>query len=296
MVRSGSILPCPDWRNIQVQGPSAWKARLWFSFYCLALSRSYVCTLICLIKFSGRLTGYCREHEYVALKVFVGKHRQAENEEKVYMHLRSIKCSHPGVKGIRSLRDQFRLPGKYSPHACLVHEPLGLMLKDIREMSEGEKVSGQLLKPIIRYLLMALDFLHTEARAVHTGKLISFYRIVTYIGKLTHLAIDIQEGNIMIGIEDDTIFKNFEEEEWAEPSPRKIDDHRIIYATRQVDIPDNPSHAVLCDFGDARFGEETYIGEVMPDLYRAPEIVLGIPWNEKIDIWSVGLMVSEHVL
>lgn len=97
----------------------------------------------------------------------------------------------------------------------------------------------------------------------------------------------------MIGIEDDSIFKSFEEEEWAEPSLRKVDGGHIIYETRQVDIPDNPSHAVLCDFGDARFGEETYIGEVMPDLYRAPEIVLGIPWDEKIDIWSVGLMVSK---
>jgi hypothetical protein len=97
----------------------------------------------------------------------------------------------------------------------------------------------------------------------------------------------------MLGIEDDAIFKSFEEEEWAEPSLRKIDGDRIIYATRQVGVPDNPSHAVLCDFGDAQFGEEMYIGEVMPDLYRAPEIVLGIPWNEKIDIRSVGLMVSE---
>lgn len=32
----------------------------------------------------------------------------------------------------------------------------------------------------------------------------------------------------------------------------------------------------------------------MPDLYRAPEIVLGIPWNEKIDIWSVGVMASHR--
>ena len=109
----------------------------------------------------------------------------------------------------------------------------------------------------------------------------------------TYISADIQEGNIMLGIEDDAIFKNFEEEEWTEPSLRKIDGDHVIYATRQVDIPDNPSHAVLCDFGDAQFGEEKYIGEAMPDLYRAPEIVLGIPWDEKIDIWSVGLMVSE---
>lgn len=100
----------------------------------------------------------------------------------------------------------------------------------------------------------------------------------------------------MLGTEDDTIFKIFEQEEADEPSLRKIDEDRIIYASRQTDIPDNPSRAVLCDFGDAHFGEETYTAEVMPDLYRAPEIVLGIPWNEKIDIWSVGQMVRQRLL
>jgi len=98
----------------------------------------------------------------------------------VYKHLSSIKTSHPGVKGIRSLRDQFQLPGKYGPHECLVHDPLGLTLKDIREMSEGEKVSEQLLKPIIKYLLMALDFLHAEAPVVHTGKLFLTHCITNY--------------------------------------------------------------------------------------------------------------------
>ena len=68
------------------------------------------------------------------------------------------------------MRDQFQLPGRYGLHECLVHEPLGLTLKDIREMSEGEKVDAQLLKPIIKSLLMSLDFLHNEARVVHTGR------------------------------------------------------------------------------------------------------------------------------
>jgi serine/threonine-protein kinase SRPK3 len=104
------------------------------------------------------------------LKVFVSKHRQAQNEEKIYKHLRSIKTSHLGEEGIRFLLDHFQLPGKLGLHECLVHKPLGLTLKDIREMSEGEKVSGELLKPIIECLLMALDFLHTEARVVHTAK------------------------------------------------------------------------------------------------------------------------------
>ncbi|KFY33736.1 hypothetical protein V494_07370 [Pseudogymnoascus sp. VKM F-4513 (FW-928)] len=217
----------------------------------------------------------CRDlmgHEYVTLKVFVSGHRQAENEEKVYRYLKTIKTSHPGVAGIRSLRDSFQLPGKRGPHECLIHDALGLTLGEIREMSDGEKVSTDLLKPFTKCLLVALDFLHTKAHVVHT---------------------DIQEGNVMLAIKDDAIFKTFEQEEMDEPSLRKIDGDRIIYASRALDVPDDASHVVLCDFGDAQFGSKAYGGEVMPDLYRAPEIVLGIPWNEKIDIWAVGMMVWD---
>ena len=135
----------------------------------MALSRSCV-SLHLLDMILQFLTRTISAHEYVTLKVFVSRHRQADNEERVYSHLRTIQSDHPGTRGIRALLDQFQLRGRYGAHKCLVHEPLGLTLKDIREMSEGEKVDAQLLKPIIKYLLMSLDFLHSEARVVHTGK------------------------------------------------------------------------------------------------------------------------------
>ena len=40
-------------------------------------------------------------------------------------------------------------------------------------------------------------------------------------------------------------------------------------------------------------GSVAFFGEVMPDLYRAPEVILYIPWKEKIDIWGLGLMVGD---
>lgn len=98
----------------------------------------------------------------------------------------------------------------------------------------------------------------------------------------------------MLCSEDDLVFEDFEEAEWAEPSTRKIVGDRTVYLTRQVDIPDGTARAVLCDFGDAQFGRKPYIGEVMPDLFRAPEIVLAIPWDEKIDTWGVGQMVCKQ--
>jgi serine/threonine-protein kinase SRPK3 len=108
--------------------------------------------------------------------------------------------------------------------------------------------------------------------------------------------IDFQEENIMMSIADKEILKNFEEEEWSEPSLRRVDNNRVIYASRALEIPDDLSNFVVCDFGYAVFGKEKYTGEAMPDLYRAPELVLHTTWDEKIDIWSLGLMVSRGLL
>ncbi|EGC43514.1 protein kinase [Histoplasma capsulatum var. duboisii H88] len=63
-----------------------------------------------------------------------------------------------------------------------------------------------------------------------------------------------------------------------------------------------PSHSmpitdgtpVLCDFGGARIGERKHLGDVMPDFYRAPELILGMEWDCKIDIWSIGVMYGRY--
>ena len=49
---------------------------------------------------------------------------------------------------------------------------------------------------------------------------------------------------------------------------------------------------VICDFGAARMGDK-HTGDVMPGVYRAPEIIMGMGWDCKIDIWSVGVMVCK---
>lgn len=82
-----------------------------------------------------------------------------------------------------------------------------------------------------------------------------------------------------------------EEAEVAEPSARKLYKDHAIYSTRTLEFPP-PTVPVLYDFGETRFGSETYGEHAMPDLYRAPEILLRIEWNKKIDIWALALVVS----
>jgi len=54
------------------------------------------------------------------------------------------------------------------------------------------------------------------------------------------------------------------------------------------------SNIKLCDFGSACYADEN---EITPYLvsrfYRAPEIMLGLPYDSAIDMWSVGCCLFE---
>jgi serine/threonine protein kinase len=95
----------------------------------------------------------------------------------------------------------------------------------------------------------------------------------------------------MFSIRDDSVFTNFEESELQQPVPRKVDeDGRIIYTSQELKIPKRAGAPVLCDFGSAMLGQYHSVF-VQPMIYRAPEVILGIPWTYSADIWSVGCMV-----
>ncbi|EDR24678.1 hypothetical protein EDI_227480 [Entamoeba dispar SAW760] len=52
----------------------------------------------------------------------------------------------------------------------------------------------------------------------------------------------------------------------------------------------------VIDFGSACFDNYTLYTYVQSRHYRAPEIILGIPYNNAIDMWSAGCIAAELVL
>ena len=61
----------------------------------------------------------------------------------------------------------------------------------------------------------------------------------------------------------------------------------------QVNI--SSRHVKLIDFGCCSFPQE-YQGTLQTPLYRAPEVILHLPYDSKIDIWSVGCVAAELML
>nr|XP_001399366.2 protein kinase domain protein [Aspergillus niger CBS 513.88] len=220
----------------------------------------------------------CRDlHQdrHLILKVHVRSRRQLP-EVQISRHLKALHENHVGEKYIRLVLDSFEIEGPHGVHPCILYPPAGVDILDYMQCLEGGSLPENLLRVTIRFMLIALDYLH-GANVIHT---------------------DIQPGNILLGIEDDSILAEMEEEELNEPAPRKQLDDRTIFATRAM--PLSSGEPVLADLGEARLAQGNQTGLIMPNLYRAPEVLLGMKWDNKVDIWAIGqtawtLLESRHL-
>ena len=49
----------------------------------------------------------------------------------------------------------------------------------------------------------------------------------------------------------------------------------------------------LIDFGSSCFVNDPHSSYVQSRAYRAPEVVLGLPYGPRIDVWSLGCILAE---
>lgn len=94
----------------------------------------------------------------------------AQRELAAYKHLGLVKTTHAGTQFVRQLLDSFEIRARDGKHLCMVHEPLGMSVHTLRKMLSGEKLSEDMLKSVLKYLLLALNYLHNEGNLVHTGE------------------------------------------------------------------------------------------------------------------------------
>ncbi|GAB0135269.1 hypothetical protein EsDP_00003614 [Epichloe bromicola] len=194
-----------------------------------------------------------QDHRYVALKIYI--HNSAQHPSM----LARIKSEN--FSGI------FHVAGPRGTHMALVLDASQMSLRDMDAVfMQGRGFDENFVKSAITELLKSLDYLHTRVQAVHT---------------------DVHPGNLLLGTEDNSLFKQLEETEMTNPVTRKNLPGRTIYSSRLMKPKVGP--LLLSDFGEARLGPGPHAGDIMPIVYRAPETLLWIQWSYAVDIWSVGL-------
>ncbi|KAM0701787.1 hypothetical protein Q7P35_010696 [Cladosporium inversicolor] len=153
---------------------------------------------------------FCRDlsnNKYIVLKMCVRTPPGKVNREiSFYNHLDTLTTSHPGSQHIRRVIDMFSLQCTNGDvHECLVHQPLQTTLFAFQRPGGTPRPFPEgLVKMIMKNLLEALDFLHTEANVTHC---------------------DLKLSNIMFSVGDDSVFKDYEEAQASSPSQSKIVDH-----------------------------------------------------------------------
>lgn len=53
------------------------------------------------------------------------------------------------------------------------------------------------------------------------------------------------------------------------------------------------AHVKIVDFGGATFAENEHSSLINTRQYRAPEVILGLGWDESSDVWSLGCILAE---
>ena len=162
-------------------------------------------------------------------------------------------------------------------------------------------------KAYIYFLLVGLDYLHSECKVVHTGKYLTpfFWPILDH-KDLTD-PLDLKLGNILMSFENENILTEFIKRQ--QPMQYKVDGEsgRTIYRCHN-DFGALDGREIknmvpkIADFGLATrlnnpstrtgtVGEQLGVYPIQPDYYRAPEVILGCGWDFKADIWNFGVLV-----
>ncbi|KAJ5353908.1 protein kinase [Penicillium brevicompactum] len=169
------------------------------------------------------------------------------------------KEDHPGLDFTRLARDTFETESLAGRHHCIVYKPQGTSVRTLQEALPNAMVPKSLVNSLIHRLFMS---------------------------------------NVLMAIEDDTSLQDIANQESQDPSLPIISTIHaamptVVYKPRPTMLAVS-GHPILTDYGQMRLIEGCVNQDWwMSDLYRAPEVLLHLPWGFPADIWSISVMTLE---
>ncbi|EZG00074.1 CMGC/SRPK protein kinase [Trichophyton rubrum MR1459] len=127
--------------------------------------------------------------QFVAVKITNNNNtEETQHEKEIEYHIAHLNPEHRGHLILRTCLDAFDLIGPKGKHMCLVYEPMREPLWIFRKRFISRQIPLPIAKTYIFFLLVGLDYLHSECKIVHT---------------------DLKLDNILMSFESDEILTSF---------------------------------------------------------------------------------------
>ncbi|EMC92052.1 hypothetical protein BAUCODRAFT_274834 [Baudoinia panamericana UAMH 10762] len=236
----------------------------------------------------GSTVWFCRDQlvrRYVAVKVCSirlsddgRRDLRPRWEWKAYSRLSGMTTDNKGAQHVRQILDRFTIgTANGVQHQCFVYEVAAVNLQQLERTYPNQKLPFAMAKDVLRAVLHALDFLHTEAGIVHT---------------------DIKKDNIFFPATEACVAQFAKALHRQRPVARYDENsNRLIY--QSVHFTDllkgselSLQEPLLGDLGEAQvlWDEQASFppSVVGPEPFRSPESIFGMPWGCAVDTWMLG--------
>jgi len=223
-------------------------------------------------------------------------------EEVAYKEIQIIESLK--IPQIIQIYDYFKYTRNDDDFICIVMQLLGCSLYDlIKQNKNGLPI--EFINNIVQQLIGIMKSLH-EQQIIHTDIKPDNILLAGYSDKILNILSEFKKSKLYEALKNGKSIKNLKK---TYKKQKEIINQSDFYeVSRSLLIDDTKEDIIyndinkyiknpmiyLCDFGSCIKENENNSEEIIQTrYYRAPEVLLGLPYDYHCDYWSIGCMIYE---